>query len=253
MQKVSLGNTGLEVSPIGFGAFKIGRNQKTKYPAGYALPSDLESERLLNAVLDMGINLIDTAPAYGISEQRIGNAISHRRDEFVLATKTGECFEEGESIYDYSAQATRSSIERSLNRLKTDVLDIVYIHSDGRDEWIQKQTDVVETLQRFKEQGVIRHLGFSGKEAKGAELAMSWADVIMVEYHSEDTSPQQVMEKAAGKGMGVVVKKGLASGHLAADEAIRFVLSNPDVHSMVIGGLNEKHLHNNCDIARSVC
>ncbi len=253
MQKTSLGNTGLEVSPVGFGAFKIGRNQKTKYPAGYELPSDSEAERLLNAVLDMGICLIDTAPAYGISEQRIGNAISHRRDEYVLATKTGECFEEGKSIYDYSATATRTSIERSLKRLKTETLDIVYIHSDGRDEWIQKQTDVVETLLQFKEQGVIRNLGFSGKEAKGAELAMSWADVLMVEYHSQDTSHQQVMQQATGKGMGVVVKKGLASGHLPADEAIRFVLGNPHVHSMVIGGLNEQHLSTNCEIASSVC
>ncbi len=251
MQKVLLGKTGLKVSPIGFGAFKIGRNQKTKYPAGYALPSDHESERLLNAVLDMGINLIDTAPSYGISEERIGKAISHRRDEYVLATKTGERFVEGESIYDYSARATRESINRSLKQLKTDLLDIVYIHSDGRDEWIQQQTDVVETLQRFKEKGVIRYLGFSGKKTAGAELALNWADLLMVEYHSQDRSHQQIIEKAADRGIGVVVKKGLASGHLPADEAIRFVLGNPAVHSMVIGGLNEKHLRNNCEIARS--
>lgn len=251
MQKVSLGNTGLKVSPIGFGAFKIGRNQKTKYPASYALPSDKESERLLNAILDMGINLIDTAPSYGISEQRIGKAISHRRDEFILATKTGECFTDGESVYDYSAPATRRSINRSLEQLQTDVLDIVYIHSNGRDEWIQQQTDVVETLQRFKQEGVIRYLGFSGKKTSGAELAMNWADLLMVEYHSQDRSHQHIIEKAAEKGIGIVVKKGLASGHLPADEAIRFVLNNRAVHTMVIGGLNEKHLRNNCEIARS--
>ncbi len=252
MQRNSLGKTGLEVSPIGFGAFKIGRNQKTKYPEQYSLPSESESERLLNSVLDLGINLIDTAPAYGLSEQRIGQAISHRRDEFVLATKTGECFEQGESIYDYSAQATRASIEQSLRRLKTEWLDIVYIHSDGRDEWIQQQTDVVETLQRFKEQGVIRLIGFSGKTAEGAELAMNWADVLMVEYHSENRSCADVMAKANEAGLGVVVKKGLASGHLPAEQAIRFVLSKRHVHCMVIGGLNESHLRLNCEIAGSV-
>lgn len=250
MQKVPLGKTGLSVSPIGFGSFKIGRNQKTKYPTHYDLPTDQEATQLLNAVLDMGINLIDTAPAYGLSEQRIGDAISHRRDDFVLATKTGECFEDGNSVYDYSARATRKSIEQSLKRLKTDVLDIVYIHSDGRDEWIQTETDVVETLERLKEQGLIRSLGFSGKKVAGVELALNWADVVMIEYHIDDASHKQVMTRAVEAGIGVVVKKGLASGHLPAEQSIRFGLKNPCISSMVIGGLNIEHLHSNCEIAR---
>ncbi|MBL4886198.1 MAG: aldo/keto reductase [Planctomycetaceae bacterium] len=250
MKKTPLGKTGLNVSPIGFGSFKIGRNQKTKYPTAYDRPSDQESTRLLNAVLDLGINLIDTAPAYGLSEERIGAAISHRRDEFVLATKTGECFEDGESVYDYSGPATRTSIERSLRRLKTDVLDIVYIHSDGRDEWIQNQTDVVETLQQLKTEGLIRSIGFSGKDVAGVELALSWADLVMAEYHIEDTSHAEIINKAAELGIGVVVKKGLASGHLTAEAAIRFVLENPNVSSMVIGGLNLEHLRSNCEIAQ---
>ena len=82
----SLGNTGLSVSPIGFGAFKIGRNVRTKYEQNYDLPSDKEVERLLNGLLDLGINYIDTAPAYGTSELRIGKAITHRRDDYVLST-----------------------------------------------------------------------------------------------------------------------------------------------------------------------
>jgi len=84
-----LGKTGILVTPIGYGAFKIGRNEGIKYPQGYALPSEAEVGRLLNGVLDLGVNLIDTAPAYGLSEHRIGQAIGHRRREYVLSTKVG--------------------------------------------------------------------------------------------------------------------------------------------------------------------
>src|SRR5690554_164313 len=124
-----LGTTGMMVSPIGFGAFKIGRNQGIKYAQSYELPDDREVEQLLNGVLDLGINYIDTAPAYGISEQRIGQAIGHRRTEYVLSTKVGETFTNGQSTFDYSSDAVRASIERSCKRLRTDVLDIVFIHS----------------------------------------------------------------------------------------------------------------------------
>src|SRR3989304_6273693 len=113
------------LSPLGYGAFKIGRNVGTKYGQAYELPDTASVERLLNGVLDLGINYIDTAPAYGASEERIGQAISHRRREFVLSTKVGEFFESGVSKYDFSADAVRSSVELSLRRLCTDALDIV--------------------------------------------------------------------------------------------------------------------------------
>jgi aryl-alcohol dehydrogenase-like predicted oxidoreductase len=122
---------GLKVSPISFGAFKIGRNEKIKYEQGYALPSEDETSRLLNGVLDLGINLIDTAPAYGISEQRIGRHISSRRREYFLSSKVGETFAKGNSTYDFSARAVTDSIERSLTRLKTSFVDFLFIHSDG--------------------------------------------------------------------------------------------------------------------------
>src|SRR5271157_2691130 len=120
-----LGHTGFSISPIGFGAFKIGRNQKTKYSAAYELPSDDQVAELLNGLLDLGVNYIDTAPAYGTSEERIGHAISTRRSEFVLATKVGERFEDGVSAYDFSAPAIRKSVERSLKRLKTPAIDVL--------------------------------------------------------------------------------------------------------------------------------
>ncbi|MBB02861.1 MAG: aldo/keto reductase [Rubinisphaera brasiliensis] len=249
MQTIPLAETGLEITPIGFGAFKIGRNEKIKYPTEYDLPDQAAVDRILHGVLDMGVNLIDTAPAYGLSEERIGKSISGRRADFVLSTKTGEFFEDGESEYDYSAAGTRLSLARSLKRLKTDYLDLVFVHSNGRDQYIQEQTDVVETLQELKKQGLIRAIGFSGKQIAGARTALDWADVIMVEYHMGDTSHADVIAEAARRGVGVIVKKGLASGHLAAPEAIRFVLGHPTVSSMVIGGLNLDHFQTNCNVA----
>jgi len=221
-----LGKTGLQVSPLGFGAFKIGRNAGIKYPASYELPSPFEVSKLLNGVLDSGINVIDTAPAYGISEERIGTAIAHRRNEFVLSTKVGETFEDGISEYNYSSESVTASIERSLKRLKTDVLDLVFIHSNANDLLIQQQTDIVETLSKLKQSGRIKNIGFSGKTTEGATEALTWADCMMVEYNLNDASHEAVITTAAKQGVGVVIKKGLASGHLGPDEAIRFVLKN---------------------------
>jgi len=244
-----LGKTGLSVSPIGFGAFKIGRNEKTKYSQPYPLPDDQTAERLLNGILDLGITHIDTAPAYGLSEERIGRSLAHRRREFTLSTKVGEIFEQGLSRYDFSAQAVRASVEHSLQRLRTDVLDIVFIHSHGADMEIQQSSDVVPTLCELKKQGIVRAIGLSGKTPAGADLALDWADVLMVEYHLHDQSHAEVIAAAAGRGLGVIVKKGLASGKLPADRAIRFVLGNPGVASLVVGGLNIEHIRSNVAMA----
>ena len=240
-----LGQTGLLVTPLGFGAFKIGRNEKVKYPQPYDLPDDAAAERLLNGVLDAGINLIDTAPAYGISEERIGKFLATRRNEFVLSTKVGERFVNAESTFDFTAAGVRASVAESLRRLRTEVLDILFVHSNGDDLAIQRQTEVVPTLQKLKHAGYVRAIGFSGKSPAGAAAALEWADVVMVEYHLHDTSHAEVIASAASRGVGVVVKKGLASGHLPPAEAIRFVLSNPHVTSVIVGGLSLEHLQEN--------
>ncbi|MGC1272264.1 MAG: aldo/keto reductase [Planctomycetaceae bacterium] len=249
-----LGRTGLAVSPLGFGAFKIGRNLNVKYPAGYDLPDDRAVDRLLNGVLDAGINLIDTAPAYGLAEERIGRAIAHRRDEYVLCTKVGETFSIDESgrpisTYDFSEESIRASVERSLKRLRTDVLDVLLLHSDGRDLFILRETDAIPTLMQLKEDGLVRCIGLSGKTAAGHSAALDWADVIMAEYHAGNRSDEVVLAEAAAAGVGVLVKKGLAAGHLEPGPAIRFVLSNPDVSSLVIGGLNLDHIKENIGYA----
>ncbi|MEX2216713.1 MAG: aldo/keto reductase [Phycisphaeraceae bacterium] len=247
-----LGKTSLRISPLGFGAFKIGRNEGIKYPSAYDLPDDKTVAHLLNGVLDLGINLIDTAPAYGLSEERIGKAIAHRREAFILSTKVGETLENARSEFDFSAPATRRSIERSLRRLRTDRLDIVFIHSDGDDERIMNETDCVATLMALRDEGVIGAIGLSGKTVDGAILALNWADVLMVEYHLSDRSHEPVIAEAAARGIGILVKKGLASGRLDPAQSIRFVLSNPGVSSLVIGGLNLSHIEANLATAKAM-
>ncbi|HID24585.1 MAG TPA: aldo/keto reductase, partial [Planctomycetaceae bacterium] len=178
-------------------------------------------------------------------------AIGHRRRQFVLSTKVGETFRDGRSSYDFSRQAVEASVHRSLKRLKTDVLDLVFIHSNGDDLTILRQTDVVETLLALRDRGDVRAIGLSGKTVQGARAALPWADALMVEYHLNDRSHETVIEEAGRAGLGVVVKKGLASGRLAPALAIPFVISNRFVSSLVIGGVNLAHIRANLQLAAS--
>lgn len=242
MQSRPLGKTGLAVSPLGFGAFKIGRNEKVKYPQPYDLPTDDSVERLLNGVLDLGITLIDTAPAYGVSEERIGRCLAGRRKEFILSTKVGEVFENGQSRYEFGEAEVRRSVARSQQRLKTDVLDLVLIHTPADDLPVLSETDVVATLLSLKQAGQIRAVGLSGKTVAAERLALEWADVLMVEYCRGETTHLPVIDEAARRGVGVLVKKGLGSGYLPPAEAIPFVVGTPGVTSLVIGGLSLEHI-----------
>src|SRR5512145_2954027 len=101
MVRRQLGRSGLAVSPIGLGTTKLGRNTDVKYPVGFALPSDDQIAALLESAGKLGVNLIDTAPAYGDSERRLGRFIEAHRDKFVLCTKCGEQYVNGQSIYDF--------------------------------------------------------------------------------------------------------------------------------------------------------
>lgn len=248
MVRRRLGKTGASVSPIALGAFKIGRNEQIKYARDYALPDDAETRRLLNGALDLGINLIDTAPAYGVSEERIGQFLAHRRGEYLLSTKAGETFENGQSTYDFSRQAITASVHRSLRRLRTDVLDFVFIHSDGRDLWILQETDAPAALRDLRQAGLIRFIGLSGKTPEGARAALPWADALMVEYHPGDFSHEALIADAAGRGVGILVKKPLASGSLDPASAIPFILANRAVSTLVIGTLSLEHLRQNLQL-----
>jgi aryl-alcohol dehydrogenase-like predicted oxidoreductase len=239
-----LGCTGLAVSALGFGSFKIGRNRGIKYAESYELPDELGLRELMAGVLSLGMCYIDTAPAYGTSEERLGRVLADDGEGVVISTKVGETFEGGESRYEFTPESTRASVERSALRLGREVLDMVFVHSD------QDQSGVVEALLELKADGRVRAVGFSGKTPCGAERALEWADVLMVEYHIEDRSHESVIREADRRGIGVVVKKGLASGRLPAAEAIAFVLGQPGVSSLIVGSLNVDHLAENVAAAQ---
>lgn len=248
----TLGSTGIECSRLGWGAFKIGRDQGAKFPEQYSIPSEEDSIRIVHEMLDLGITLIDTAPSYGLSEIRLGKALEGRREDVILSTKVGERFDQGQSHYDFSSTAAVKSLQESLQRMKTDHVDILWVHSDGNDQAILEDDIYIETLESFKDAGMTRAVGFSGKSVEGNRAALSWADAVMIEYHLEDRSQEPLILEAAERGAGVLIKKALQSGHLPGDEALRFVLHDSPaakaITSVVIGSLRPERMKSNMSV-----
>jgi aryl-alcohol dehydrogenase-like predicted oxidoreductase len=253
----SLPGTHLKVSALGLGTVKIGRNEQVKYPGAFTIPDDAAVRNLLAQARALDINLLDTAPAYGASEERLGLLLTQRQD-WVIVTKTGEEFTNGTSHFDFSAAHTRMSIERSLRRLRTDYLDLVLIHSDGNDEAILQQGDCVATLQDFKQRGLIRALGMSTKTVAGALRAAQELDVVMLTYNLQQRDDKPAIARAHELGKGVLVKKGLMSGHVQQEgrdlvrDSLALVLGEPGVHSLIAGTINPAHLAANVAMAREI-
>jgi aryl-alcohol dehydrogenase-like predicted oxidoreductase len=258
LPRKKLGNTGIEVSCLGLGTVKFGRNQEVKYPTSFSLPSDEAVSELLELAKNLGINLIDTAPAYGSSEQRLGRLLTNRED-WIICSKVGEEFTAGKSYFDFSREHTQRSIERSLRDIGTDYLDIVLIHSDGRDSKILESSDCPETLLRLKEKGFIKAVGMSTKTVEGGIKAVNMLDVVMATYNPSMLDDVEVIDHALALGKGVLVKKALNSGHISAstdpnnagvdatEKNLRFALDKPGVSSVIVGTINPKHLKDNVE------
>lgn len=241
-----LGDTGLIVSPVSLGTVKFGRNTDIKYPRDFDIPDENTLAKLLDTARELGINLLDTAPAYGTSEERLGHLLSGQRDDWLISTKVGEQYVAGESVYDYSAEATRQSLENSLRQLKTDYLDLVLVHSNGDDEEIINHTDCLSVLAQFRDKGIIRCIGVSTKTIAGGLAAVAHCDVVMVTLNFDDRSQLPVLQAASRANKGVMVKKALGSGHInEAGESLRFVLSQAAVSTAVVGTINPDHLRAN--------
>lgn len=240
-----LGKTGLMVSKLSLGTVKFGRDQGVRYPTPVKIPSDSEAIALLNSAAAMGINLLDTAPAYGNSEARLGNLLTKASGQWLLCTKVGEEYESGVSRHDFSPEHCRMSVERSLQRLGVEVLDIVLIHSDGNDIDILQRQGTLKALQALKSEGKIKAVGMSHKTLAGGELAVSQgADVIMATLNRSETEDVGLIRDAAAAGCGVLIKKALSSGHGSAED-LAFVASHAGVHSIVVGTTNADHLREN--------
>lgn len=240
------------VSRLGLGTVKFGRNTGVKYPgAGFDLPDDAAIDDILDLCLDLGITLLDTAPAYGISEKRLGQRLGRRRDQFFLMTKTGEEFDGVQSRYDFNRDFTLASIERSLHDLKTDYLDCVLVHSSRDDLQVVTQTDVLPVLHRLKEQGVIGLIGVSTYTVAGGLAALQHADAVMVAHNRSYTDEAAVITAAQNAGKAVFVKKALASGHSGDPAAdLEFVLSTPGVTAAIVGSITPANIRANVAAVR---
>ena len=254
LERRPLGSTGIDVSLLGLGTVKIGRNQQVKYPSGFELPDDGAVIELLELARALGINFIDTAPAYGTSEQRLG-ALLPDRDDWVIVTKTGEIFEDGRSRFDFSYDYTVGSVESSLRRLRRDMVDVVLVHSDGNDMDIIHNQGVFDALESLKSRGLVRAYGMSSKNVEGGCWVVENTDVVMATANLDYDDERPVLELAEKLNKGVIIKKGLQSGHAdtasgggGIGAAFEHVLGLPGVSSMIVGTISPAHLRSNVEM-----
>ena len=255
MEKRRYGKTDMEVSVLGFGGAEIGFRGAT----------DEQVKKLLSGALDLGLNLIDTAACYNTSEELIGRAVSHRRDDVYLFTKCGHAA--GLDGPDWSPEMMAQSIDRSLKRLRTDYVDVIHLH--GCDESVLRQGAVIEVLQKARDAGKTRYIGYSG-DGQAALFAVECGAFDSLET-SVSVADQEAIDltlpKAQERGMGVVVKRPIANaawlnetlpdndyakpywdrlraldyGFLhegkieSVAHALCFTLSVPGVHSAIVG------------------
>ncbi|MFK7912502.1 MAG: aldo/keto reductase [Pseudomonadales bacterium] len=241
----ALGNTGMTVSALALGTVKFGRNTDVKYPTDFALPSDADIKNLLREAADLGINLLDTAPAYGTSEQRLGAALRGQRQQWLLCSKVGEQYEDGVSRFDFKPEAVAPSIARSLRRLGTDYLDLALIHSDGNDLHILDTLGTLDALRDQQRRGLVRAIGMSHKTLEGGYRALALgADVLMTTLNADDMTAAPLIAQCQQDQCGVLIKKALGSGHSGSD-SLQKVAATAGVSSIVVGTLNAQHLRAN--------
>lgn len=213
-----LGRTGTGVTILGYGAMEL-----RGAPRGPAIP-DEDAGRLLNEVLDAGVNLIDTSPDYGRSEELIGRYLGHRRDEYFLASKCG-CLlgppPPGATPpypHDWSAANVRAGVEQSLRRLGTDRLDLVQVHmSPSRAELEAGHT--VPTLMALRDEGKVRFIGMSGILPNlPGHIAMDVFEVFQIPYSVVQREHEELITAAAAAGAGTLIRGGAARGTATEDK-----------------------------------
>ena len=219
MEYITLGRTGLKISRLGFGGIPIQRIDAEK------------AKELLEAVRSAGINFIDTARGYTVSEELIGAAIEGHRDEFVLATK---------SMARDKASMARD-IEISLKNLRTDHIDLYQIHNCPPDqlEQVCSEEGALAALLEAKAAGKIGHIGITAHSAEtfAKALELDWVESIMFPYSIVETQGEELMAKAKEKNIGFIDMKPMAGGAIEDPNlAIRFICANPNV-SVVIPGM----------------
>ena len=279
METTTLGKTGLEISRLGIGLSEIG-----------SILSDADvktASDVLNAALDNGINFLDTAACYGLSEDFIGRSIPTRRDEYVLASKAGHYIPRNEGE-DWTYDLVTESIERSLTLMKTDHLDLIQLHSCSVE--ILEKGDVLRAIQDAKQAGKVNHIGYSG-DNENAKWAVDSGlfETLQTSYSLVDQGARSnlfpgVVEQEMGliimrpignavwgratdpnpyhhmptsyteeyfRRAGVMSQSGGAvedAPNSAIELAMGFTLSRPEVTTVIVGTLNPTHLASNVEM-----
>jgi aryl-alcohol dehydrogenase-like predicted oxidoreductase len=220
LPRSTLGRTGLEVTKLGYGAMEL---RGTDH---FPRLSPAEASAILNAVLDRGINYIDTSPDYGYSEELIGRHLAHRRDEFFLASKCG-CPVEPPDLphaqrkpHSFTCENIRAGVEQSLKRMQTDFLDVVQFHiSPARS--VLEENDSIAELEALRREGKVRFIGMSGTAPELSEhIEMGVFDVFQIPYSLVEREHESLIHEAAGRGAGIVIRGGVARGVIVKDESI---------------------------------
>jgi aryl-alcohol dehydrogenase-like predicted oxidoreductase len=259
MQRVKLANSDIEVSILGLGTVKLGRNNAVKYPQPFPIPNDQEAHTILKTALDAGINLLDTAPAYGNSEERLGYLLKNQQKDWVISTKVGELFDPttGKSHYNFTPEHIQESIETSLRTLQREALDIVLIHSNGEDEKIIREDGALDVLHHLKQKGLIRAVGMSTKTVNGGILAVDHSDIVMVTHNLQYQEELAVIKHANTKKKGIFIKKAFASGHSTltphednVQTSFNCIYQHAGVSSIILGSINPQHIIENAKKAQ---
>jgi len=277
MKKTTLGRTGLEVTRLGYGSMGL-RGPRTW---GVRVVSDDDADAFLNSVLDAGINFIDTSPDYGASEERIGRFISHRRDEFVLATKCGcvyqQCEDHLELDHVWEPDVIKRNIETSLQRLRTDHIDILQFH--GGEAATLQRTGLIDLLVKYRDQGIVRFVGVSSSLPKlPAMIDLGVFDTFQIPYSCLAPQHHDLITRAAETGAGIIIRGGIAqggpdaeiqrptlndvwsaakldevlpAGMSRAELILRYTLGHPHCHTTIVGTCNAEHLHENLTSAEN--
>lgn len=253
LNKKLLGSTDVWLSPLSLGTVKIGRNQGVKYPSGFDLPDDKSVNRLLQTAQRLGVTSIDTAPAYGISEQRLGPLLKGQRQQFQIIGKAGEHFIDGQSHYDFSAKGLKAQLEQSLKHLQTDYLDCWLLHCNNDD--LENLTDeALHCLQQAKQDGWVKSIGASTKTVAAGEKALTYLDCAMITASLDYSDEDSLFSFAEERDKGILLKKIFNSGwglhqndNKAAFQAQSFkrLFGFAASCSAVVGTLNPKHLTEN--------
>ncbi|MBU79887.1 MAG: aldo/keto reductase [Chloroflexi bacterium] len=278
METTTLGKTGLQISRLGIGLSEIG-----------SILSDADAKTasdVLNTALDQGINFLDTAACYGLSEDFIGRSIPNRRDEYVLASKAGHHLPRNEGE-DWTYELVTESIERSLRLMNTDHLDLIQLHSCVVE--VLEKGDVILAIQDAKQAGKVNHIGYSG-DNENAEWAVDSGlfETLQTSYSLVDQRAREnLFPGVVGQGMGLIIKRpignavwgratdpnpyhhmptsyteeyfrragvmaGLGAVEDAPESAIElamgFTLTRPEVSTVIVGTLNPAHLASNVEM-----